>query len=53
MVRQLDRQSTKQKVVKHDDDRITLVVPFDKRLGNLSGALRHIWNCLVSRDPSA
>ena len=39
-VRQLDRQSTLKKVVKQDDERITLVVPFDKRLGNLSGALR-------------
>ena len=52
-MRQLDRQSTLQNVLKQDDDRITLVVPFDKRLGNLSGALRHRWNCLASRDPSA
>ena len=52
-VRQLDRQSTLQKVVKPGDERITLVVPFDKRLGNLSQVLRHRWNCLVSRDPSA
>ena len=52
-VRQLDRQSTLQKVVKQDDESITLVVPFGKRLGNLYVALRRRWNCLVSRDPSA
>ena len=52
-VRQLDRRSTLEKVVKQDDERITLVVPFDKRLGNLSGVLRHRWKCLLSRDPSA
>ena len=52
-VRQLDRQSTLQKVVKPDDERITLVIPFDKRFGNVSQTLRHRWSCLMSRDPSA
>ena len=52
-VRQLDRQSTLQKVVKPDDERITLVIPFDKRFGNVSQTLRHRWTCLMSRDPSA
>ena len=52
-VRQLDRQSTLEKEVKPADDRITLVIPYDKRLGNVSGILRHRWNCLISRDQSA
>ena len=52
-VRQLDRQSTLQKVVKPDDERITLVIPFDKRFGNVSQTLRHRWTYLLSRDPSA
>ena len=52
-VRQLDRQSTLVKVVKPADDRITLVIPFDKRMGNVSHILRHRWKCLISRDHSA
>ena len=52
-VRQLDRQSTLEKVVKPADGRITLVIPFDKRMGNVSHILRHRWNCLISRDQSA
>ena len=51
-VRQLDRQSTLEKVVKEGEGRITLVVPFDKRLGNVSNILRHRWDCLVARDQS-
>ena len=51
-VKQLDRQSTLVKVVKPADERITLVLPFDKRMGNVSTILRHRWNCLVSRDQS-
>ena len=48
--RVIDRESTLVKVVQPADDRITLVIPFDKRMGNVSNILRPRWNCLVSRD---
>ena len=50
-VKSLSRLSTLEKVVKPSDGRLTLVIPFDKRLPNISGILRHRWQCLVGRDP--
>ena len=29
------------------------MIPFDKRLGNISNILRHRWTCLVARDNTA
>ena len=49
----LDRVSTLQKVVRPADDRVTLVIPFDKRLPNIATILRHRWKCLVDRDHNA
>ena len=51
-VEQLDRLCTLEKVVKTSDERVTLVIPFDKRLSNISNVLHHRWKCLVDRDPS-
>ena len=33
--------------------RQTLVIPFDKRLPDITGILHHRWRCLVDRDPDA
>ena len=52
-VRNLDRQTTLQKVVRPPSDRLILVIPFDKRLPNISSILKHRWKCLVERDPKA
>ena len=52
-VRNLKREETLKKVFREDSKRITVVVPFDKRMGNVSNILRHRWNCLVARDSSA
>ena len=52
-VRALSRTSTLEKVVKQPESRLTLVIPFDKRLPNISGILHHRWQCLISRDPGA
>ena len=51
-VRLLDRESTLEKVARPEDGRITLVLPFDKRMGNVAQVLRHRWQCLLSREPS-
>ena len=51
-VKSLTRDSTLEKVVKPADGRVTLVIPFDKRLPNISGILHHRWQCLVTRDPN-
>ena len=51
-VKQLPRLQTLQKVVKSSDGRLTLVIPFDKRLPNISNIMRHRWQCLVDRDPN-
>ena len=50
-IRKLSRLSTLQKVVKVPSERINLVIPFDKRLPNISHILHHRWQCLVQRDP--
>ena len=52
-MRTLTRLSTLEKVVRPDDKRITLVIPFDRRLPNISGILHHRWQCLVTRDPNS
>ena len=52
-VKTLSRLSTLEKVAKKAEERITLVIPFDKRLPNISGILHHRWQCLVSRDTNA
>ena len=49
--RQLDRPSTLEKVIRPPKNRIVLSIPFDKRFGNISGVLRHRWQCLLDRDP--
>ena len=46
-------KSTLVKMVKPADDIVALVIPFDKRMGNVSHILRHRWTCLISRDQSA
>ena len=38
-------------MVKVPSERINLVIPFDKRLPNISHILHHRWQCLVQRDP--
>ena len=35
-----------------EEDRVTLVIPFDKRLPNISSILHHRWRCLVDKDPT-
>ena len=50
-VESLSRISTLEKVVRPSDGRLTLVIPFDKRLPNISGIIHHRWQCLVARDP--
>ena len=52
-VKALDRVTTLAKVVKDPCKRLTLVIPFDKRLPNISQILRHRWQCLVDRDQKA
>ena len=52
-VRALDRMSTLEKVVKPTSERLTLVIPFDKRLPNITTILHHRWQCLTARDPKA
>ena len=52
-VRSLDRVTTLAKVAKDPSERITLVIPFDKRLPDISKVLRHRWQCLIDRDPKA
>ena len=52
-VKLLDRHTTLQKVVKPAEDRVTLTIPFDKRLPNISSILHHRWRCLVDKDPTA
>ena len=47
-VQLLDILATMQK-----DDRVTLVIPFDKRLPCISTVLHHRRRCLVDRDPTA
>ena len=53
MVRSLDRRSTIEKIVKPSDSRLTLVIPFDKRLPNISSILHHRWQCLLARESEA
>ena len=50
---QLDRAKTLEKVYKETEHRVTLVIPFDKRLPNISSILHHRLRCLVDRDPLA
>ena len=52
-VKVLTRASTLEKVAKPVCDRLILVIPFDKRLPNISGILHHRWQCLLARDPEA
>ena len=42
---------TLSKVQKPVNERPVLVIPYDKRLPDISGVLKHRWECLVSRDP--
>ena len=52
-VRCIPRSVTLEKVVRPPCDRLILVIPFDKRLPNISGILSHRWKCLVGRDSEA
>ena len=51
-VNSLSRTSTLEKVIRQEDGRTTLVIPFDKRLPNISSILHHRWQCLLARDPN-
>ena len=44
---------TLEKVVRPPCDRLVLVIPYDKRLPNITGILHHRWKCLTNRDPEA
>jgi hypothetical protein len=50
-VKSLPRLPTLSKVQKPVNERPVLVIPYDKRLPDISGVLKHRWECLVSRDP--
>ena len=52
-VEALTREDTLEKVVRPEHERITLVIPFDKRLPNIASILHHRWKCLLDRDPKA
>ena len=52
-VESLSREDTLEKVVRPEHERITLVIPFDKRLPNIASILHHRWKCLLDRDPNA
>ena len=51
-VKLLDRLSTLSKVDSLEEDRVTLVIHFNKRLPNISSILHHRWRCLVDKDPT-
>ena len=52
-VKALTRLPTLEKVMRPPCDRQILVIPFDKRLPNISSILKHRWQCLVDKDPMA
>ena len=52
-VKSISRDSTLEKVKRPPNQRIVLSIPFDKRLPNISGVLKHRWQCLVDKDQAA
>ena len=52
-VMSISRSATLEKVVRPPCDRFILVIPYDKRLPNITGILHHRWKCLTNRDPDA
>ena len=52
-VKSIPRSTTLEKVVRPPCDRLILVIPYDKRLPNITGILHHRWKCLTDRDPEA
>ena len=48
-----NRMTTLEKMERSTSGRLTLVIPFDKRLPNISSILHQRWQCLLSRDSKA
>ena len=52
-VKDLPRLPTLQKITRPNTKRQILVIPYDKRLPNISKILHHRWKCMLDRDPTA
>ena len=52
-VQDLDRIATIQKVPRPENTRVVLCLPFDRRLPDVTGMIRHRYKCLVERDPNS